>query len=333
MASKRLLVAGLCALVGAVTGCGQKVRVPDISSVFSDDASTSEPASDEQTSLAGPDSASENAASSRAIDDEIAIEPEAIVIAMLDGYPPYSARTAAGDGIVAEVVKAAYTRAGVSVTFDPAASQSALERLRQGRYDAMIAWGRTDALEDDLIYSRPIVEDALIALVRADADFEINDKSDLDGKTICLPQGRPAAFLDDAGSIGGVEVVSAESAEACLALLSWDQVDAVIAMELQSAIMVAHMGLGERIVRADAALEVVTMRLAFPRAADGALDLRDGFDREFEQMLAEGEYLAIVAQQLAAHGYAGDAAGARRLSIAAGFEPGGDAARPDASTQ
>ena len=117
---------------------------------------------------------------------------EIYVIGIDDEYAPMGFRDEAGDiiGFDVDLAKEVARRMGVEFEFRPIVWNKKVEELNSGRID--LIWNGLDITPDrqeNILYSKPYMDNRQILLVKADSNLEIYSKYDLAGKIVGTQAG------------------------------------------------------------------------------------------------------------------------------------------------
>lgn len=207
-------------------------------------------------------------------------EPDATPLQTLDAeiklvtgsnYPPFTDRDWPGQGMVTELVNAAFEETpnplSYGISWEDDWSQHLFPMLDTKTYDMGFPWLKPNCAQTpdnarcaNFHFSDPLIEVLVLLFVRANSGFDYTQDADVIGKRLCRPQGYFTHDLDRPGrewlSKGLIQFVQAESPEACFEALMAGQVDAVTLNIFLGAATIDDMGLRGQVVPLDNPLSV-----------------------------------------------------------------------------
>lgn len=173
-------------------------------------------------------------------------------------YAPFTDRNWPGQGMVTELVNAALENSPYpvpyAITWEDDWSQHLFPKLDGKEFDMGFPWLKPDCASDrknercaNFHFSEPLVELLILLFVRKDAPFQFDGDGDIAGKTLCRPAGYFTHDLDRAGrewlKNNVIELVQADSPDACFDLLVRGEVDAVTVNEFLGWTKIKALGL------------------------------------------------------------------------------------------
>ncbi len=113
-----------------------------------------------------------------------------------DGYAPFTGKELPGGGILTQVVQAALAQGRVNSELAWRPWSRGLLMTRQGEYDATFPYVRSLVMEQDYLFSDPLLVVRQHLFSRAGEVYEVDDLAALAGKRLCYPLGwqLPAAI-------------------------------------------------------------------------------------------------------------------------------------------
>lgn len=114
---------------------------------------------------------------------------EAIKVAALSGWPPYSDEGLPGDGFSNDLVAEAMTRAGYTVQVTVMPWNRALNLAETGEYDALPSIWYSKERDALLKFSDPYAVNRIVFIYKAGHPFEFHSLDDLKGKTVGIQIG------------------------------------------------------------------------------------------------------------------------------------------------
>ncbi|UTH76060.1 ABC transporter substrate-binding protein [Chromobacterium sp. IIBBL 290-4] len=96
-------------------------------------------------------------------------------------WPPYMGQELPYDGILSRLVKEAFARGGVDVTFRYYPNNRTLQSARNGQVDGSFGWAPTEERKRDLLYTLPVLNARMVFFQRKDHKLEWSRWADLKG--------------------------------------------------------------------------------------------------------------------------------------------------------
>lgn len=186
-------------------------------------------------------------------------------------FAPFTDQDWPGQGMITEIVNAAMetTPAPVtySITWEDDWSQHLFPDLAEKKFDMGFPWYKPDcdATPDNercanFHFSDPLVEILVLLFVREDQGFDYQSDADVVGKRLCRPKGYFTHDLDRPDrqwlTKGLINLVQADSPQACFEALLRGDVDAVTVNVFLGAQTIEEMGLRGRVIPLDKPLAV-----------------------------------------------------------------------------
>ncbi len=107
-----------------------------------------------------------------------------IIVAASDNYPPYIDSGNPEDGLLMEIIRAAYTTQGYTVEIEYVPWARALSGLLKGTYDIIPDIYYNDSRTEKMQFSDPLVKVEIKIISRIEEKFDYTKFEDLRGKTI-----------------------------------------------------------------------------------------------------------------------------------------------------
>lgn len=209
-------------------------------------------------------------------------------------------------GMATELVREALGRAGIEPEIAWESWADGLDRTIAGDYDGTYPYFFTDERAQDLVYSDSMYEVIQRVFFRDDSGLRIDGPDDMRGLTVCSPTGYAvAAPVRRLIERGAVTRRQPPDMTRCFELLSLEQVDGVLANDLQGWELVdSTSGLASGTVLASEwEVYVNTLSLIAPkRHGADACRLAMLFNGALAAMRADGSYDAIVSRWLSDRG-------------------------------
>lgn len=106
-----------------------------------------------------------------------------------DGYAPFTGKALPGGGLLTQVVQAALSQGRVSSELDWRPWNRGLRMTLQAQYDATFPYVRSQEMEQDYLFSDPLLVVRQHLFSRAGEVYEVDDLPALAGKRLCYPLG------------------------------------------------------------------------------------------------------------------------------------------------
>ncbi|WP_372868260.1 substrate-binding periplasmic protein [Pseudomonas sp.] len=106
-----------------------------------------------------------------------------------DGYAPFTGKALPGGGLLSQVVQAALSQGQVSSELDWRPWNRGLRMTLEVQYDATFPYVRSQEMEQDYLFSDPLLVVRQHLFSRAGEVYEVDDLPALTGKRLCYPLG------------------------------------------------------------------------------------------------------------------------------------------------
>lgn len=106
-----------------------------------------------------------------------------------DGYAPFTGKALPGGGLLTQVVQAALSQSRVSSELDWQPWNRGLHMTLLAQYDATFPYVRSQEMEQDYLFSDPLLVVRQHLFSRAGEVYEVDDLPALAGKRLCYPLG------------------------------------------------------------------------------------------------------------------------------------------------
>lgn len=231
-------------------------------------------------------------------------------------YAPFTSRELPSEGLITEVVKAAFLEAPAPVTFSVSWeadwSRHLNPLLLDQEYDAGFPWLKPNCEDTpenfrcrNFHFSDPLVEMLIQLFVRADSDIEFSQDSDLHGRTLCRPKGYYTHDLDRPGrrwlSEGRVELVRGDGPADCFERLAAGEVDGVAVNEFLGRRTIHELGVEDEVRALDRPISVQGLHLIVPKTHPRATTFLYRFNAGVRELREAKRYERIVKRHMAAH--------------------------------
>lgn len=226
-------------------------------------------------------------------------QPESVVLATGDDFPPFVDQYLPDGGLTARIVARAFEEAEFVVSeLRWLPWQRAISLTRQGQVDATFPWSETDDRREQFLFSDPILVIPNYAWVRETDDFAPTSIDDVRGRRFCRPVGYATL-----GALAEFELQGTATREAagsmadCFRMLMVGRVDFVSAnrFDAQNAISAAGLANGV-VVRLDLMLAEARQSLIVGRANPRADTIIAAFNAGLGKLRATGEIDRLVAK-------------------------------------
>ena len=234
-------------------------------------------------------------ASARAVGDDLS--PPVVRLATHES-PPYSGAAVEGDGLLGEIVRRAFERAGYRTEIEVLPWLRALELSRGGRYDGLFgAWYREER-GSYFAYSAPLIANVMIFVGHRDGVRSFSGNyDDLAGYRIGYIRGYAVpADLVQRGDAVTLDAVTDNLQN--LRKLEHHRLDLVIIDRRLFSYLLEHEfhESAEQFVPLDHVVSYDMNYLVFPKALPGYRALRQAFNRGLADLEAEGVIRAILGE-------------------------------------
>ena len=155
----------------------------------------------------------------------VSTSAQTVRVAHAESFPPYaSASEGRSEGMAVDILRAAATKAGLTIAFVIVPFEQLQRTVEDGRADAIFPTGITPERRKTLDFSAPLLATGGSLYVRAPQQAP-DDLKSLDGKTVVTPRTGPlAAYIEK--NAPQVKVIRSASYEESLAMLVEGKVDA-----------------------------------------------------------------------------------------------------------
>lgn len=253
----------------------------------------------------------------QAVADATPLQVEDAEMRLVTGsnYAPFTDRAWVGEGMATELVNAALESMPSPVTYSIAWeddwSKHLFPMLDDKQVDMGFPWLQPDcaATPDNercanFHFSDPLVEMLVLLFVHKDRQFEFseNEEAAIQGKTLCRPAGYFTHDLDRSDrqwlDRGVVELVQAESPDACFELLLQGAVDAVTVNEFLGLTKIHELGLRETVVPLRRPLSIEGLHVIISKRHWRGTTFLYRFNAGLEALKASQRYDEIVSRHL-----------------------------------
>jgi len=223
-------------------------------------------------------------------------EPSKNLSVTASPWSPFVSRDLPDSGLAVSIAMTALQRAGYEPSFALQQWPNDLEETRLGRYDVIASLWFTEERNRELVFSRPIFENRVKLMVRADSDILISDLEALKGYRVGVVED----YAYTQGAYGGlaVDFVKTGSVEENLQLLLSGEIDIAVVDETVALYVLNNKIPGgiKQIRFVDITVSTRALRIAVSRKRSDAEQIVTGFDAALQSMKDDGTYLDILHQ-------------------------------------
>ncbi len=228
-------------------------------------------------------------------------------------YAPFTDRDWPGQGMLTELVNAALEASPAPVPYkiewDDAWSGH-LDQLDAKTYDMGFPWFRPDcdgAGGDDprcvnFHFSDPLVDLVILLFARADSEFAFETDADIEGRTLCRPEGYFTHDLDRPDrqwlSRGVITLRQPPTPDDCFALLMAGEVDAVTVNEFLGVQKLFELGLTDRVLPMPRPLSVQGLHVIISKTHWRGTTHLYRFNAGLAKLKQTDRYNAIISRHL-----------------------------------
>ncbi|MDX2102261.1 MAG: transporter substrate-binding domain-containing protein [Alphaproteobacteria bacterium] len=149
-------------------------------------------------------------------------------------YPPFSAEELPDGGVITQLVRAAFERAGVTVTLETLPWRRGYEMTASGAIDATFPYAETATRLEQMLFSTPIFNVDVSLYYRRTAPILFRQPLDLAPFTLCAPIGYGLSpSIAELAQLDVLTVRETPSPLSCLRQAALGRVDAVVLPRLQ----------------------------------------------------------------------------------------------------
>ncbi len=221
-----------------------------------------------------------------------AAEPRVLHLAS-DSWPPFTDGPE-GQRVAVELVQTALERAGIKAETTIVDWKDVDAGIRNGTIDGSTAMWRSEQRQQDVLFSKPYLENRLVLVGRKGSDVSATRMSDLAGKRVAVVSRY--AYGDGIDKAVGVLFVGGRNDQDDLSKLLAGDVEYMLVDEL-----VARYLLTNQPEETAAKLEIGstplarrTLHFAIRKDVPGAEQIVQAFDSEIQSMLVDGTYAKIL---------------------------------------
>lgn len=239
-----------------------------------------------------------------------------------DGYPPFTARSLEGGGMLTEVITAAMGivkeesrgRFDFRISWVNDWSAHLNPLLLTRAFDVGFPWARPDcnggaALDASaqfrcrrFFFSEPLYEVITSLFVRTDSPIDSLQSDKLGGAAICLPAGQTAYDLDRGGrnwfKDGGVTLVRPAMLDDCFHMLDTGTVQGVVTTEFAGRTSISTLGIAGRVRMLNDPVALTSLHVVVSKTHPHARTILYYINTALARLRDSGDYDAIVARHL-----------------------------------
>ncbi|MGQ5525363.1 substrate-binding periplasmic protein [Chitinimonas sp. PSY-7] len=214
-------------------------------------------------------------------------------------YPPYMGQSLPGNGLVNQIISAAFAQQGISVKFTFLPWARALEEVRLGRVDGISGIWYTAARTEWLKYSMPVTANRI-------GFFRRHDRVELAGSLASLTVQRPLVGIvhgyanPESFKAAKLRTEAAWDDEANLQLLVRGRLDLVLIDKGMAQYLIAEKmpEQTEKLVWIEPAIEVMPLYVAFSRKVADVDQTTEIFNAGLAAITANGTLKKIMGKYL-----------------------------------
>jgi polar amino acid transport system substrate-binding protein len=231
-------------------------------------------------------------------------------------YAPFTGRDLPGDGLITEIVNAAFESSPAPVTFSLTWaddwSQHLFPLLDEKQYDVGFPWLQPNCRENpghkrcrNFHFSEPLFEMLVMLFVRKARPLRFDQDSDLHGTILCRPKGYYTHDLDRGDrrwlSDKHIDLVRADSPEDCFRRLQRGEVEGVTLNEFLGRTKLHEMGLSDAIVAVDRPVSIEGLHVIVSKTHPRGTTFMYRFNAGLQRLKKSDRYNEIVARHLSYH--------------------------------
>jgi ABC-type amino acid transport substrate-binding protein len=212
--------------------------------------------------------------------------------------PPFTDETLPQQGMLTEIVRTAFTAAGYDVDIKFWEWQEGVRATREGVFAGAFAHSKEYERRGDFLASAPLYRVLIRAYVHKANAMPFGTLADLQGRTVCRPEGLSVPDLEALGEQKLMTLHTPKSLETCFNLLVRRKVDVVVVSELGGHSMLQSLGFTDEVCVLDKALAIDTLHLLLPGGKPHSRVLLAAFEKALEQLDHSGQLQEITARHL-----------------------------------
>jgi len=225
-----------------------------------------------------------------------AVQAQSVHLVTGDDYAPFTGKTLPGQGMFAQVVRAAMADQGIDITLDWLPWNRGYLKALRGEYDATFPYVRSAEREAKFLYSTPMYVTEQHLFSRAGDRIELEDLTHLQGKRLCYPLGWQLPLQVQALVEQGVlRRHSPVGLRECARLLLLRRDDLFISdRHLGESALRSTGAPANRFHRSVSTFDSNTLHVIVSRQHPRAAELIERFDRGLEALRSRGEYQRLI---------------------------------------
>ena len=214
-------------------------------------------------------------------------------------YAPFTDESIFNEGLVTDIVRKAYTRAGQDITIEFMPWKRGERQVREGTALATFPYAKTKDRENTYKFSNPLFVVENVPVVAPENANSIESFQDMKGKMGCYPLGWELGVpqLDEMIANGEIEMQNPRSMDSCYRLLDRGRIDFIPA-DKPTAIIDAKKSLGslDKVHFEDFVNGQTPLYLMFSKeVSDKKLE---NFNEYLDSLKETGEYDKIVEKHM-----------------------------------
>lgn len=209
-----------------------------------------------------------------------------------DEWPPFTGKTHERQ-IAEDLVTVALRKSGLDVSVSLLPWEEALQAVRLGDFDGLVAAWHTPERERHFLFSIPILENRILAVSLRESGLKIESVEDLRQRVVGKTAGYVyGATLDNAPA---ARIVSSADDREGLERLLKKELEVLLIDDLSLRYLLQELPAVERdSVQKQAQLVSLEMHFVLRRGERDAVDMMAAFDEAIADMMADGTYNQIL---------------------------------------
>lgn len=212
----------------------------------------------------------------------------------LPDYPPYMGEQLVEQGILTQVVRTVFLRAGIHIKLVAVPNNRAIEGARNGLYDGSFGWARTPEREADLYYSAPVMSLRMVFCQRRGENYRWSTLADLAPHRLGVTRGNFYSSDFDALVSAGTLLTDVANLRKLLARrIDLLPIDAEVGPFLIQTALSAEQS--RKLISPPQAYWSAPLHVVLTRQQPGNAALLRRFDARLASMRASGELEKLIA--------------------------------------
>ena len=213
-------------------------------------------------------------------------------------FAPFVDENLPGQGMLAEVVRSTFQSIGYDVDINFIGWQYGLGATRDGHFAGIFPYLKNEDGADEFLYSTSLYRVLRRLFVPNDSNIVYNRPRDLEGLTLCRPQGYAIDDLQPLLDEGLIQLRTPRTLETCFNNLVRAQVDAVSVNDVVGRAILHEIGLAQEVRVLEKATSIATLHLMLSRYDAESETLLYEFDEALRAQKEIGIYKTITTRHL-----------------------------------